>query len=226
MPLTKKMHKKLMDEYDSLLRSTGREGIEELLEWLHGTDFYTAPARAEHGCSYPGGLLEHSLDVYHCLHEKLIPGASSAWNSIAADPDVTEESVIISTLLHDLCKIGIFFVTRVNRKNYDPDVVAKAEKWSVKQDKDGQFIWEAVPGYRLDETMPLGRGEKSVILAQRYIRLTDAEMYAIRWHNGFYEADDKWMVSNVMAAYPLVLGLYEADLEATYITEKNKLRKA
>lgn len=222
--LTKKRHSQMKAEYIRLLQSTGRENIDELIQYLETTDFFMAPARAEHGCAYPGGLLEHSLDVYQVLKEMATPGLSPIGNALSEDMHMTGDSLIIVALLHDLCKIGTFYVTRVNRKNYDPDVVAKAPEYSVKSDKDGKFIWEAVPGYRIEETVPLGQGEKSVIMAMRYIKLTDEEIYAIRWHRGYADAERNSTVSNVFAQSPLALALYEADLTATFVTEKTKLR--
>ena len=49
-----------------------REGGEELLDYLSNkSDFFTAPASARFHGSYPGGLCEHSVNVYHCLADYL-----------------------------------------------------------------------------------------------------------------------------------------------------------
>lgn len=40
-----------------------RPGAAELLEWLESTDFFEAPASTHYHGSYPGGLVEHSLNV-------------------------------------------------------------------------------------------------------------------------------------------------------------------
>ena len=44
-----------------------RDGIEELLKWLEGTDFFTAPASTRFHGNYEGGLCEHSLNVHREL---------------------------------------------------------------------------------------------------------------------------------------------------------------
>ena len=44
-----------------------RPGAAELLEWLESTDFFEAPASTHYHGSYPGGLVEHSLNVYYEL---------------------------------------------------------------------------------------------------------------------------------------------------------------
>ena len=48
------------------------------------------------------------------------------------------------------------------------------------------------------------------------------EVMAIRWHMGFSEAKENYAaVGQAMEKYPIVLALYEADLEATKILEVN-----
>ncbi|HHY51967.1 MAG TPA: hydrolase, partial [Clostridiales bacterium] len=50
-----------------------REGADKLLEYLAGpsSDFFIAPASMRYHGSYPGGLVEHSLNVYDCLTDYL-----------------------------------------------------------------------------------------------------------------------------------------------------------
>lgn len=217
--IKKREHKLMVAEFESALRSTNRDGIEELIKWIQSTDFYIAPARTAHGCAYPGGLLKHSLNVYHLLLHKLSPRPGSVWKGISTDPDISSDSIVIVSLLHDLCKTGLFRVEKFNKKTYDPEKIKKANSWDVKKDRDGLFVWESVPGYKIDEKIPLGYGEKSVILALKYIRLTDSEIYAIRWHRGALDTDSNREIGDVFANVPLALALYEADLEATFILD-------
>ena len=81
------------------------------------------------------------------------------------EPKLPVESVIIASLLHDVCKSNIYKETLLNRKN-----------------EDG--YWEKVPGYEVDySALPLGHGEKSVIMLLALgLKLTKDEMLAIRWH--------------------------------------------
>ena len=61
----------MKEEFKKLLLSVNREGMDNLLEFIDATDFYTAPASTRfHGC-YEGGLLEHSMKVYEILKEKV-----------------------------------------------------------------------------------------------------------------------------------------------------------
>lgn len=44
-----------------------RPGAADLLAWLGTTDFFEAPAGTRFHGAYPGGLVEHSLNVYYAL---------------------------------------------------------------------------------------------------------------------------------------------------------------
>ena len=61
----------MKEEFIDLLRSTKREGVEEIINFLEKTDFYKAPASTRYHGNYEGGLLEHSLKVYEILKEKV-----------------------------------------------------------------------------------------------------------------------------------------------------------
>ena len=75
-----------------------RDGLEDLLGWLQKSDFFTAPASTRYHGAYEGGLCEHSLDVYH-MAKKAIAGY---------ELELTEESVVVATLFHDLCKVNFY----------------------------------------------------------------------------------------------------------------------
>jgi len=47
-----------------------RNGSRELLNWLETTDFFTAPASTKYHCACEGGLVQHSVSVYHTLMDK------------------------------------------------------------------------------------------------------------------------------------------------------------
>ena len=200
----------LIERYESLLLSCGRDGIERLLEFIRKSDFYTAPASTRfHNC-HEGGLLEHSLNVYDCLCAKK---ASGIWQSVLAQVD--DKSLIIIALLHDLCKTYMYTVEYKNKKIYS--------EHGSKSDSNGRFDWESVPGYTVEDKMPLGHGEKSVILASQYIKLKPIETYAILYHMGFTLPNENYnALSAAIRKYPLILAVHEADLEATYLLEKEE----
>lgn len=180
----------MKEEFIELLKSTKREGIEDLINFIEKTDFFTAPASTRFHGDYEGGLLEHSMKVYEILKHK-------AKNNVTK-MEFAEDTLIIIGLLHDICKVNFYKVDYRNAKN-----------------ERGE--WEKVPYYTIDDTIPYGHGEKSVMMLTEYIKLTSEEKYCIRWHMGFSEPKE---VYNSLGAaykrYPLALLLNEADLESTY----------
>jgi hypothetical protein len=184
----------LKEEFVSLLRSTGREGVEDLIDWLEKeTDFFTAPASTQFHGAYEGGLLAHSLAVYKLLK-----------NFAKTLKNVSEESLIIIGLLHDICKANFF----------------------VKQTKNvkipGEKRWEEIQGFGIEDAFPFGHGEKSVYLAMKHIKLTDEEAIAIRWHMGGYDdAVHSYIGSRTQSSaykmYPLAAALNIADMYVSHI---------
>lgn len=69
------------EEFIEIFRETITwEGADALLDYLENkSDFFSCPASARYHGAYPGGLCEHSLNVYHCLVDYLsrerVPGA-------------------------------------------------------------------------------------------------------------------------------------------------------
>ena len=62
--LTKDQIEQNKNEFIKILReNVKREGIEELLNYLNKTDFFSCPASTKFHCDYEGGLCEHSLSV-------------------------------------------------------------------------------------------------------------------------------------------------------------------
>lgn len=86
-----------------------REGAAELLAWLENeTEFFEAPASRKYHGNYPGGLVEHSLNVHHRLAQIAsmeVFGVSGRIDLLAED---VKESVAIMGLLHDLCKHDVY----------------------------------------------------------------------------------------------------------------------
>ena len=187
-----------------LLRSTGREGIDHIIEVLEGLGFFTAPASTKFHLSYDGGLLEHSLNVCEMaleLREVVIR------KNPALEEKLPKESVIIASLLHDVCKSDIYKPTVKKMKN-------KAGEWVDTKTYDvdhGQY--------------PFGHGEKSVILLmQNGLNLTNDEMLAIRWHMGAWDLnmdsyEAKGNFNKAKEICPMVQLLIAADGMASQVLE-------
>lgn len=190
----------LQSEFCSIYRShVSREGANDLLNWLLGTDFFSAPASTRFHNAWEGGLASHSLNVYKVLREKYFEEGDS------------EESFALCGLLHDVCKARFYKVSTRNQKN----------------DQTGQ--WEKVPYYAVEDAFPYGHGEKSVYLIERFVRLKPVEAVAIRWHMGGFDDAVKggsFALSSAYDKYPLAVKLHLADLEATYLREDRGQKQA
>lgn len=190
----------MKERFETLLSSVSRDGIDKLLDFIRKSDFYTAPASTRFHGAKEGGLLEHSLNVYDCLEHKTSGHADNIWKPVMENVD--ENTVIIVSLLHDICKTYYYTIEMRNKKN-----------------ERGQ--WESVPFYTVDDKFPYGHGEKSVMMIEQFIKLSMAERMAIRWHMGAYSGEKDWNTLGIAyEKYPLVLALHEADMEATYLMEK------
>lgn len=177
-------------EFLELLKEVNRPGMEELINFIEKTDFFKAPASTRFHGNYEGGLVEHSLKVYEILKHKV--------NNNIIPIEIEDESLIIIALLHDICKANFYKIDYRNAKN-----------------ELGQ--WEKVPYYTVEDTIPYGHGEKSVMMLTEYIKLTSEEKYCIRWHMGFTEPKEAYTTLGLaFKKYPLALLMHEADLEATY----------
>lgn len=180
----------MKEKFIELLKSTNRPGIEDLISFLEKTDFFTAPASTRFHGSFESGLVEHSLKVYEILDYK-------AKNNVLK-LEIPDDTIKIVSLLHDICKLNFYKVDYRNAKN------ALGE-------------WEKVPYYTIDDTIPYGHGEKSVMMISEYIKLTPEEKYSIRWHMGYTEPKELYnTIGSAYKKYPLALMMHEADLEATY----------
>ena len=180
----------MKEKYLELLKTVKREGIEELIDFKEKTDFFRAPASTRFNGDHEGGLVEHSLKVYEILKHKVETNIEKI--------EVKDETIIIVALLHDLCKANFYKIDYRNAKN-------------------ALGVWEKVPYYTVDDTIPYGHGEKSVMMITEYMKLTPEEKYSIRWHMGYTEPKELYnTIGLAYKKYPLALLTHEADLEATY----------
>lgn len=151
-------------QFIDLLKSTGREGIDDLIDMLDDGKmrFFTAPASVNHHLNSDGGLLVHSLNTCRA-------GLKLREMVIAMNPDLEhklkQDSVIIATLLHDICKADIYSPT-------------------IKKRKGENGLWQEVETYDINySNFPMGHGEKSAMLAlMSGLEIYDDELLAIRWH--------------------------------------------
>ena len=194
------------EEFLELLRSTGREGVEDVITELENQGFFTATASSKHHLNIEGGLLLHSLNT--------CKAALSIWEGMKKlepwiEKEIERDSVIIASLLHDVCKTDIYVR-------------------SVKKRKNALGNWEDSEGYKVTyKNFPMGHGEKSVIfLLCNGLAMTDAEMLAIRWHMGAWginlnSYEDQRCYDTSRNLYPLVSIIESADSLAASIMERS-----
>lgn len=193
------------NKFREILKSTNRKGVDAVIDGLEKLGFFQAPASSKHHLAEAGGLVQHSLNVY-CQADAIRTA------QIHLDAKMEErlpmDSIIIASLLHDVCKAEIYKSVQKFRKNVE-----------------GR--WENYPGWEFDYShCPLGHGEKSVIrLLLMGLEMTPDEIAAIRWHmagwdlSAYREAKENF--SKACDLYPLLSVLIAADELATRITEIN-----
>ena len=172
-----------------------REGADKLLAWLETTDFFSCPASTKFHSNFEGGLVEHSVKVYHRL-KKVVA---------AENITVSEETLAITALLHDVCKANTYKVDYRNVK------------------RDGEWVKE--PYYTVDDQLPYGHGEQSVYIISGFMKLTREEAMAINWHMGPYDTrvmGGSFALADAFKKFPLSLLMFTADIGSSYLDETIK----
>ena len=131
---------------------------------------------------------------FHGAHEGgLCEHSLNVYNQLTWE---NEETKTIVALLHDICKAN-FYTTQMR---------------NVKENGS----WVQKPFYAVDDQFPYGHGEKSVFVIERFMRLTNEEAVAMRFHMGEYSDPN---TSRAFEKYSLALLLHQADERATYLDE-------
>ena len=215
--------KKLISRFEAEMSKVKRPGVDKLMDYIRHSDFYTAPASTKYHLSCEGGLLQHSLNVLDAFRDLMHPGCldniftaptptfvegGSWYYSVAGNviATISDESAIIVSLLHDICKTHFYTVSTRN----------------VKNEKTGK--WEKVPYYTIEDKMPLGHGAKSAMIIKQYMELTTPELYAIWWHMGFADLSsvEAKTLNLAIGKYPLIWALHTADMMASHFMEEEK----
>ena len=178
-----------------------RPGVSELLAYLNQkTDFFWAPASLNAHLSEPGGFVPtlHQCFRNRFAHLQIGVTALCVLGSKSGNEGLTEESIAVVALFHDVCKCNTFRQTEKRRKN-----------------EKGQ--WESYQGYELVDRFPFGQGEKSCIIVSHLLHLTRDEMLAIRWNKGMFDVGENGSASrrafyDAARMTPLVSLLQAANL--------------
>lgn len=189
---------------EAVLKGLEKRNPEKLIKFLETSDFYTAPASTLYHGNFDTGLARHSLQVYNILVEKV-----TKFNEMNLTK-ISEESVIITALCHDLCKVnfykktegdpatekqmsylnsltGMSELTLKEKNGLDPQKMITKRYVSklidhFKNNGRPEDMPKPEPEYEVDDQFPLGHGEKSLFLLAPLMELTAEEACAIRWH--------------------------------------------
>lgn len=179
-----------MRNFAKELSEVDRAGIKDLLDELARGGFFTAPCSTKYHYARKYGLLDHSLNVLN-IARRLHDGA------LAYDTPIPKDSITLAALLHDIGKMGQF-----GKEQYEKSFSSK---------KTAPYVYN-------DKLISVPHEIRSVVIASKYIDLTEEEQAAILYHNGMYTKSGKNICGHET---PLVLLIHWADMWASRIVENS-----
>lgn len=183
-----------------LLESTQRSGMDELICHMDENGFFETPCSTRYHLSKQGGLAEHSLNVY----ELMLRLKNLLY------PEISDDSVVICSLLHDIGKMGQY-----GKPNYIPKMLKGRATKSNPNPEPYQSTAE--PYQSNPDLMYVDHEVRSIQTASQFIALTEDENWAILMHNGMY-GTFKYQIQGKET--PLYLLLHMADMWASRVIEK------
>lgn len=175
-----------------LLENTTAIGTGGLINHLEANGFFEAPASTRYHMSHRSGLLEHSLNVHDI--------AKGIWESSPVyQTAIKAEDLTLAALLHDIGKTGWN-----GKEQYIPNIL-----------KSGK-VSDAQPYETNPELIKMQHQDLSLLIALKFIELSDEVLVAIKYHNGLYTPDGRDISGKET---PLMLLIHFADMWASRITE-------
>ena len=187
----------MREKIENLLKTTGRPGMEDLLEWMYKNGFYDAPCSSKYHLAQPGGLAQHSLNVF----EYAIRMTTAMFEQM--EDQITFEmidSVVICSLLHDLGKVGQF----------------GKQAYKMILSDDGNPGAGSVTYKTNDDLLYVPHEIRSIVIVSKFIDLTEQEQFAILYHNSLYGELKGFKGKE----NPLLLIIHHADMWASRVVEK------
>lgn len=161
------------------------------------TAWLTAPASIRYHLCRNQGLLEHSVNVAETM--LMLRGLLA--------PELSEESCVITALLHDLGKAGVAG---------QPQYLENSPS-----EKQQRYGYSASTPYRFNSEMTyLSVPVRSLYLILPYLRLTQEEAQAIVYHDGQYVPENRGVAAK---EDKLTLLLQYADNWSGFIKEKERI---
>ena len=191
------MDNNIAERYESLKRMVVERKcqFDRLISFMENeTTWLTAPASTKYHLCKESGLLEHCVNVAESMLKI----------REALAPDISAESCVIVSLVHDLGKVGM---------PGNPQYLINEPT-----DKQQQSGYKPDPPYRFNKNLTyLSVPVRSLYLASKHIDLTEQEVQAIVYHDGQYVEDNRSVATH---EEPLTLLLQYADSWSGFVIEK------
>ena len=187
----------IAERYESLKSMVveRKSQFDRLISFMENeTTWLIAPASTKYHLCKESGLLEHCVNVAESMLKI---------REVLA-PDISEESCVIVSLVHDLGKVGM---------PGNPQYLINEPI-----DKQQQSGYKLDPPYRFNKNLTyLSVPVRSLYLASKHIDLTEEEVQAIVYHDGQYVDDNRSVATH---EEPLTLLLQYADSWSGFVLEK------
>ena len=191
------MDNKIAERYESLkgMVTERKSQFDRLISFMENeTTWLTAPASTKYHLCKESGLLEHCVNVAESMLKI----------REALAPDISAESCVIVSLVHDLGKVGM---------PGNPQYLINEPT-----DKQQQSGYKPDPPYRFNKNLTyLSVPVRSLYLASKHIDLTEQEVQAIVYHDGQYVDDNRSVATHEES---LTLLLQYADSWSGFVIEK------
>ncbi|MHC1685937.1 MAG: hypothetical protein AB6733_23905 [Clostridiaceae bacterium] len=191
------MDNNIAERYESLKSMVveRRSQFDRLISFIENeTTWLTAPASTKYHLCKESGLLEHCVNVAESMLKI----------REALAPDISVESCIIVSLVHDLGKVGM----PGNPQYLTNEPTDTQQKSGYKPDAP----------YRFNKNLNyLSVPVRSLYLASKHIDFTEEEVQAIIYHDGQYVEDNRSVATH---EEPLTLLLQYADSWSGFVLEK------
>lgn len=152
--------------------------MDHLIAYMDMNGFFEAPCSSQHHLAEKGGLARHTLNVLEVAKSICVGGVTQI--EFIGRKDLDWASLVLVCLLHDVGKMGDHF-----KPNYVDNMIK-----SKKKDKEtGEYPLvqsEAKPYKTNPELAYIPHEVRSVMIAERFIDLSEEEEQAILFHNGLY----------------------------------------
>lgn len=195
-------------KFEELVRQIDRSGaeIEKLLDFLNRGDFFKAPATATSFRNYEGGLCEQAISRYYTM-KKIVENSSYL--------NISNTSILITSLFADLGKIDYYEATFRNKKEYSST--------GTRSDDLGRFDWVTERGWGIKDHSQrfifgtLGQNADRIITD--FIPLTLEESAAIVNLHADFE-NSNFNLTPIYTKYPLAVFLNAADKIASFVDSR------